>query len=105
MKMAGPRRAGYKGRGMTFNNMAIMLPWLTKLTDEDRSLLGEDWWPYGGQSQGGRGRPARYHHEQGLTKQRLTCEDIFVPYLLPTDGQRALSYAIRPFCPTSADGL
>jgi hypothetical protein len=26
----------------------------------------------------------RYHHEQGLTKQRLTCEDIFVPYLLPT---------------------
>jgi hypothetical protein len=54
------RRAVYKGfcdaklvmaeqytRGMTFNNMAMMLPWLTKLTDEDRSLLGEDWWPYG----------------------------------------------------------
>jgi hypothetical protein len=65
--------------------MAMMLPWLTKLTDEDRSLLGEDWWPYGMEAN----RKAveavlRYHHEQGLTKQRLTCEDIFVPYLLPT---------------------
>jgi hypothetical protein len=92
------RRAVYKGfcdaklvmaeqytRGMTFNNMAMMLPWLTKLTDEDRSLLGEDWWPYGMEAN----RKAveavlRYHHEQGLTKQRLTCEDIFAPYLLPT---------------------
>jgi hypothetical protein len=71
---------------------------VTKLTDEDRSLLGEDSWPYGMEAN----RKAvdavlRYHHEQGL----MTCEDIFVPY----DGQRALSYAIRPFCPTSADGL
>ena len=92
------RRAVYKGfcdaklvmaeqytRGMTFNNMAMMLPWLTKLTDEDRSLLGEDWWPYRMEAN----RKAvdavlRYHHEQGLTKQRLTCEDIFVPCLLPT---------------------
>jgi hypothetical protein len=26
----------------------------------------------------------RYHFEQGLSKRRLTCEDIFVPELLDT---------------------
>ena len=34
-------------RGMTFNNMAVMVPWLTKRIEEDRAVLGEDWWPYG----------------------------------------------------------
>jgi 4,5-dihydroxyphthalate decarboxylase len=62
-------------KGMTFNNMSIMLPWFSNLIDEDRALLGEDWWPYGVQ----RNRSAidvvlRYHHEQGLTKRRLTIE-------------------------------
>jgi hypothetical protein len=33
--------------GMTFNNMAIMIPWVTSLIGKDRDLLGEDWWPYG----------------------------------------------------------
>jgi ABC-type nitrate/sulfonate/bicarbonate transport system substrate-binding protein len=70
---------------MTFNNMATMIPWFSKLLEEDRSLLGEDWWPYGMQAN----RNAvdailRYHHEQGLTRRRLTCEDIFVPELLET---------------------
>ena len=70
-------------QGMTFNNMTVMLPWLTPLIEEDRALLGEDWWPYGIE----RNRAAidavlRYHHEQGLTKRRLTIEDIFVPGLL-----------------------
>ena len=72
-------------KGMTFNNMAIMLPWFSKLIDEDRSLLGEDWWPYGMEAN----RKAvdavlRYHHEQGFTKRRLTCEDIFAKELLDT---------------------
>jgi len=34
-------------KGMTFNNMSIMLPWFSNLIDEDRALLGDDWWPYG----------------------------------------------------------
>ncbi len=72
-------------KGMTFNNMAIMLPWFSKLIDKDRSLLGEDWWPYGMEAN----RKAvdtvlRYHYEQGLTKRRLTCEDIFADELLDT---------------------
>jgi 4,5-dihydroxyphthalate decarboxylase len=72
-------------KGMTFNNMAIMLPWFSKLIEEDRALLGDDWWPYGVQ----RNRSAidvvlRYHHEQGLTKRRLAIEDVFFPGLLNT---------------------
>ncbi len=72
-------------KGMTFNNVATMLPWFNKLVEEDRSLLGEDWWPYGMDAN----RKAvdavlRYHHEQGLTKRRLSCEDIFVKELLDT---------------------
>ena len=71
--------------GMTFNNMATMVPWFSKLLEEDRSLLGEDWWPYGMRAN----RKAidavlRYHHEQGLTRRRLACEDVFVPELLDT---------------------
>ena len=72
-------------KGMTFNNMATMLPWFSKLVEADRSLLGDDWWPYGMEPN----RKAvdavlRYHHEQGLTKRRFKCEDIFVPELLAT---------------------
>jgi 4,5-dihydroxyphthalate decarboxylase len=69
--------------GMTFNNMAVMVPWLTKLIDEDRALLGEDWWPYGVKANyKAVDAFLRYHFEQGLSKRRLTCEEIFVPYLL-----------------------
>jgi 4,5-dihydroxyphthalate decarboxylase len=72
-------------KGMIFNNMATMIPWFSKLIDEDRSLMGEDWWPYGLEAN----RKAvdaflRYHFEQGLSKRRLTCEDIFAPELLGT---------------------
>ena len=72
-------------KGMTFNSMATMVPWLTKLIGENRDLLGDDWWPYGIEAN----RKAldaylRYHFEQGLSKRRMTCEDIFVPGLLGT---------------------
>ena len=72
-------------RGMTFNNVAMMVPWLTKRVEENRDILGEDWWPYGIKTN----RAAldailRYHHEQGLTRRRFTVEDLFVPYLLDT---------------------
>ena len=77
---------------MTFNNMGIMLPWFSNLIDEDRALLGDDWWPYGIQ----RNRSAidvvlRYHHEQGLTKRRLTTEDVFPRFA------RYLSSQLRAF--------
>lgn len=70
-------------RGMTFNNMTVMVPWLSALIADNRKLLGEDWWPYGVK----RNRTAldaflRYHYEQGLSKRRWTVEEVFVPYLL-----------------------
>ncbi|MBV9529072.1 hypothetical protein [Sphingomonas sp.] len=72
-------------KGMTFNNMALMLPWVTKLIDADRTLMGNDWWPYGlDANRGAVDAVLRYHHEQGLTERRFTCEDIFVPELLDT---------------------
>ncbi|CAN5225392.1 4,5-dihydroxyphthalate decarboxylase [soil metagenome] len=69
--------------GMTFNNMTVMIPWLSALIAQDRQLLGKDWWPYGIE----RNRVTldaflRYHHEQGLSKRRMRIEDVFVPYLL-----------------------
>jgi hypothetical protein len=70
-------------KGMTFNNMQTMIPWLTRLISQNRDLMGADWWPYGVKNN----RAAidavlRYHHEQGLTAKRFAVEDVFVPYLL-----------------------
>lgn len=71
--------------GMTFNHMALMLPWLTKLIGDDRDLLGEDWWPYGiAANRAAIEAVLRYHHEQGLTDRRLTIEEVFAPGLLDT---------------------
>ena len=71
--------------GLTFNNMTVMVPWLSRLLEENTRLLGDDWWPYGVEAN----RAAintflRYHFEQGLSERRLTCEDIFAPELLGT---------------------
>ena len=68
--------------GMIFNNMATMFPWFSRLVQEDRMLLGKDWWPYGVE----KNRTAieailRYHVEQGITAQHFKIEDIFVPGL------------------------
>ncbi len=72
-------------KGMTFNNMQLMIPWLTKLIGDDRAVLGDDWWPYGvDANRAALDAVLRYHHEQGLTKRRFNIEDVFVPYLLDT---------------------
>lgn len=64
-------------------HMSVITPWFSDLFAKNRGLLGDDWWPYGLE----RNREAvdtflRYHFEQGLSKTRLTSEDIFVPALL-----------------------
>ncbi|MEW2515363.1 4,5-dihydroxyphthalate decarboxylase [Streptomyces sp. NPDC046870] len=66
-------------------HMSVITPWFSALFEENRRLLGDDWWPYGVAAN----RKAidtflRYHHEQGLSKRKLTSEDIFVPELLDT---------------------
>ena len=70
-------------KGMTFNNMTVMIPWLSRLMQENIDTLGVDWWPYGIAAN----RPAieaflRYHYEQGLSKRPWTIEELFVPALL-----------------------
>jgi 4,5-dihydroxyphthalate decarboxylase len=60
--------------------LASMLPWLTRHVEETRTLMGEDFWPYG------LARNAhtletflRYSHEQGLAKRALKPTDLFAP--------------------------
>lgn len=74
----------YLGATM-FHHAPVMIPWFSQLMAENRRLMGDDWWPYGVEAN----RKTvdtflRYHFEQGLSKRRLTCEDIFVPELLQT---------------------
>lgn len=63
----------------------LMIPWFTPLFDENRRLFPDDWWPYGVEAN----RKTldtylRYFFEQGLSKRRFACEDIFVPELIGT---------------------
>lgn len=72
-------------KGRVEQHGTLMIPWFTALFDENRRLFPSDWWPYGVEAN----RKSidtylRYFFEQGLSKQRLTCEDIFVPDLLGT---------------------
>ena len=72
-------------RGMTFNNMSLMIPWTTNLLRESRDILGHDWWPYGmGANRAAIDVILRYHYEQGITSRRFSADDVFVPYLMNT---------------------
>ena len=82
---AKDQMAAHYVTGMTFNNMDLMVPGITKLIGDNRGLLGDDWWPYGiGANRAAIEAVLRYHHEQGLTDRRLTIEEVFVPGLLDT---------------------
>ena len=59
------------------------LPWLHDEIQHLKALIGDDWWPYGVE----KNRHVlntflRYHHEQGLSKQRMRIEDLFAPETL-----------------------
>jgi 4,5-dihydroxyphthalate decarboxylase len=58
--------------------LPAMVPWLIAQLEEARREMGEDWWPYGLEPN----RRVletflRYHHEQGLSKRRLTPDELF----------------------------
>ncbi len=70
---------------LIFNNMGIMFPWFSQLINDDRAVLGDDWWPYGiGANRKAIDAILRYHFEQGVTDRLFKIEDIFVPELLTT---------------------
>lgn len=71
--------------GLLEQHVEISVPWFTSLVEENRRLLPEDFWPYGVEAN----RHAidtylRYFHQQGLSRRRWTCEEIFAPELLDT---------------------
>lgn len=71
--------------GRIFNHMDVMMPWISGPYDDNRSLLGDDWWPYGVTAN----RTSidaflRWHDEQGLSRKCLTCDEILVQELVNT---------------------
>jgi hypothetical protein len=72
-------------RGEKIYQADRMVPWLNHLVEENRRTFPDDWWPYGvAANRVTVDTYLRYHVEQGLSKQRLTCEDVFVPDVLET---------------------
>jgi 4,5-dihydroxyphthalate decarboxylase len=60
--------------------LKTMLPWLTKHVEDARALMGDDYWAYGfAPNRECLDTFLRYHHEQGLSKQRLKPEELFAP--------------------------
>jgi 4,5-dihydroxyphthalate decarboxylase len=58
--------------------LPAMVPWLIAQLEQARREMGEDWWPYGLEpNRGVLETFLRYHHEQGLSKRRLSPEELF----------------------------
>ncbi|NEB77802.1 4,5-dihydroxyphthalate decarboxylase [Streptomyces sp. SID14478] len=72
-------------QGALKQHMGVVTPWFSSHFEENRALLGEDWWPYGlGANRKVVDTFLRYHYEQGLSRRLLTSEDVIVPALLDT---------------------
>jgi 4,5-dihydroxyphthalate decarboxylase len=60
--------------------LRFMLPWLIPGLEEARSLLGEDYWSYGLQTnEKVLSTFLKYHHEQGLSRRRYEPAELFAP--------------------------
>ncbi|MFC9094534.1 ABC transporter substrate-binding protein [Streptomyces sp. NPDC057072] len=60
--------------------LRFMLPWLTPQLEEARTLLGQDYWSYGLESNHETLTTfLRYHHEQGLSERLWRPEELFAP--------------------------
>jgi 4,5-dihydroxyphthalate decarboxylase len=60
--------------------LRTMLPWMIAEIEDVRRDMGLDWWPYGfAPNRAALDTFLRYHHEQGLSKRRLTPEELFAP--------------------------
>ncbi|HEY1460755.1 MAG TPA: ABC transporter substrate-binding protein, partial [Casimicrobiaceae bacterium] len=67
----------------TTSALTTMLPWQVEHVEAARREMGDDWWPYGFEAN----RHVldtflRYHHEQGLSRQRMQPEALFAPETL-----------------------
>jgi 4,5-dihydroxyphthalate decarboxylase len=60
--------------------LRFMEPWLIQHVEQSRELLGSDFWSYGlASNEKVLDVFLRYHHEQGLSKQRYEPADLFAP--------------------------
>ena len=60
--------------------LKTMLPWLTAHVEEARAEMGKDFWPYGlEKNHAALDTFLRYSYEQGLSKRKLSPEDLFAP--------------------------
>ncbi len=60
-----------------------MLPWFNAHVEDTIAMMGEDFWPYGVESNRATLETfLRYHHEQGLSPKKLDVEDMFAPETL-----------------------
>jgi 4,5-dihydroxyphthalate decarboxylase len=69
------------------------LAWLQPLLEEERRIIGEDWFPYGIEAnRASLGALLQYNYEQGLSDRLLKIEDLFAPSTLRdiplSEGQR-----------------
>src|SRR5882757_1773841 len=57
--------------------------WLQPLLEEERAIIGEDWFPYGiGQNRESIEALLQYANEHGLTERRVKLEELFAPSTL-----------------------
>lgn len=67
----------------TTTSLKVSLPWVTQEFEETRKLMGEDYWPYGIQSNEKElSLVMRYVHEQGLVKRLADFREMFHPSTL-----------------------
>jgi 4,5-dihydroxyphthalate decarboxylase len=63
--------------------LKTMLPWLTSYVEETRREMGEDFWPYGlARNVDALATFLRYSHAQGLSRRRLSPDELFAPETL-----------------------
>ncbi len=63
--------------------LAVMLPWLAAELEQLAAVMGPQPWPYGfEENYATLSAMCQYHHEQGLSRERLTPEQLFAPETL-----------------------
>ena len=79
---AAAQRHAYDDLGQTAA-LKTMLPWLPAHVEEARREMGEDFWPYGlAPNAAALATFLRYSYEQGLSRRRLTPDELFAPETL-----------------------
>jgi 4,5-dihydroxyphthalate decarboxylase len=64
-------------------HLAVTLPWMVHHLNEAKTLMGDDYWPFGLDANHHVVETfARYHYDQGLSKRLVKPEELFWPAAL-----------------------